>query len=42
MDSYVLQMFKKRWKRVVLLLGLVIATTHLYLTLFAGETLASH
>ncbi|XP_061193459.1 carbohydrate sulfotransferase 1-like isoform X2 [Saccostrea echinata] len=30
-------MIKKRWKRVVLTLGLIIATAHLYLTLFAVQ-----
>lgn len=30
-------MIKKRWKRVVLTLGLMLATAHLYLTLFAVQ-----
>ncbi|XP_062604910.1 carbohydrate sulfotransferase 3-like [Saccostrea cucullata] len=30
-------MIKKRWKRVLLTLGLIIATAHLYLTLFAVQ-----
>lgn len=40
-QSLSFQMIKKRWKRVVLTLGLMLATAHLYLTLFAGETLST-